>query len=663
MAQEQRQPLGGFCVSRTDFTEQFFQFSPRTPCLRSQKTPRSPHPVHRGEAAELWQITPPPRLSCLSMFSIKVCAAQSAVKVPFRNPPRHPHPQSRSANPPRPPPRVSPHPARPRLSGLRALATAPAVPHLVCMREDGKITGHDLVALGLEPGPTFASALSFARSELSRGLGWEEVSREVTRKFIRPKPVLLGLGPEKPVAVAATPSSEEEERNIAASLARIRELTRSPVVKAAALMPDTCPSGSGWGEIPVGGVVVTENAVIPAAHSADVNCGMSATFFESARPLSSLMEVLRASTTFGPFPVPPGQENGSPVLSEPVWENPFLRGLESDALRYLGTQGDGNHFSYLGRLSVTKDLVGRLGRVGHEKLAARFRPYVGTTLWGLVTHHGSRNFGAKVYRRGLEAAVAYTSTVAAGIPKSAAWLDLGTRTGADYWEALRYVSRWTAENHAVIHRKFLSAAGSMPIANISNHHNAVWRREGGVYHGKGATPAWKTAGVPRLGIIPLNMGREILLVEGSDNARFLSFAPHGAGRNRSRSATKAGFVDAATGQVDMDRVNRSVAEQAPGVEVAWASGRADISETPMGYKPASKVKEEIESHGLATIIAEISPRGCMMAGDFGEARKSRPRPRDRGVSRPAPRGLATLPPPGPSRSAPPPAGPAISRSP
>jgi hypothetical protein len=142
------------------------------------------------------------------------------------------------------------------------------------MKEGVEITGHDLVGLGVEPGPEFARALSFARSELARGLGWEEVSRKVVDKFIHPRVELLSLGAEKSVSVAAAPSSEEEENNVSVSLARIKELTRSPVVKSAALMPDTCPSGSGWGEIPVGGVVVTGNEVIPAAHSADVNCGM-----------------------------------------------------------------------------------------------------------------------------------------------------------------------------------------------------------------------------------------------------------------------------------------------------------------------------------------------------------------------------------------------------
>jgi tRNA-splicing ligase RtcB len=511
------------------------------------------------------------------------------------------------------------------------------------MKEGVEITGHDLVGLGVEPGPEFARALSFARSELARGLGWEEVSRKVVDKFIHPRVELLSLGAEKSVSVAAAPSSEEEENNVSVSLARIKELTRSPVVKSAALMPDTCPSGSGWGEIPVGGVVVTGNEVIPAAHSADVNCGMSATFFESARPLSSLMEALRSSTVFGPFPTPRGQENRSDVLSEPVWSNPFLKGLESEALRYLGTQGDGNHFSYLGQLAVSSVLVDRLAQSGHEKLARQLKPAVGKKIWALVTHHGSRNFGAKVYRRGLEAAVKYTATVASGIPKAAAWLDLGTKIGADYWGALQYISRWTEENHAVIHRKFISAVGSLPVANISNHHNAVWKREDGVYHGKGATPAWKVGGISQLGIIPLNMGREILLVEGLDNSKFLSFAPHGAGRNRSRSATKKEFIDPATGKISMDKVNQSVTEQAPGIEIVWASGLADISETPVGYKSASKVKEEIESHGLARIIAEISPRGCMMAGDFGETWKSRSRSKD--IAKSQCQGFAGLRPP------------------
>lgn len=495
-------------------------------------------------------------------------------------------------------------------------------PSFAPLDREGIITGHDLVRLGVRPGRGFASELSHARQSLAGGEEWPSIAARIQERSrsAASRPPKLGLQPALPVSVAATPQDEEEEENVRLALEKMRELTTVPVVTAAALMPDTCPSGNEWGAIPVGGVVVTRNSVIPGAHSADVNCGMYATFFSSRASARELMDALRRSTFFGPFPVPPGQESHHPVLDEDIWSNPFLRGLENDALRYLGTQGDGNHFSYVGEIEVAPSLVTALDSAGHPDLAASLAPHRGSRLWSLVTHHGSRNFGAKVYRRGLEAAARYTAEVANGIPKNASWLDLDTEEGRQYWEALGYVGRWTSANHETVHRKFLHAAGAPAIAVVANHHNAVWRRDIGICHGKGATPAWRDGGVARLGVIPLNMGREILLVEGSDNSEFLSFAPHGAGRNRSRGATKKQFLDPATGEPDPALVERSLLEQTSGLEIAWASGTPDISETPLGYKPASKVRSEIEEFRLARVIAEVKPRGCMMAGEF------RPRP-------------------------------------
>jgi len=485
------------------------------------------------------------------------------------------------------------------------------------MPEQTHITGHDLIQAGLAPGREFGQALAFANHELASGKAWSTVKTEVLAQFSRKIAPKIRLKPELVIPVAAKPESAEEEQNLADALCKIRELSQVPIVESAALMPDHCPTGQEWGCIPVGGAITTINSVIPAAHSADINCGMHATFFQTSHSVNDLMGMLRASTLFGPYAIPKGQEVSHTVLQESVWSNPYLQGLEDHALRCLGTQGDGNHFSYLGSLSVQEGLIRNLEKSGHYSQARAFSEHRGATLQVLVTHHGSRNFGAKVYRRGLDAAIRYTSEIADQIPKSGAWLDLATPEGSQYWEALEYVSRWTSVNHEVIHEKFLQAAGCLSITSIANHHNAVWRHEARIYHGKGATPAWKDSqGRPQLGLIPLNMGREILLVEGMDNHQFLSFAPHGAGRNRSRTVIKREFLDPATGLEDTNAIKNAIAQQTKNIIIEWASGKPDISESPLGYKSASKVKQEIADFGLAKIIGEIYPRGCIMAGEI-----------------------------------------------
>jgi RNA-splicing ligase RtcB len=137
-------------------------------------------------------------------------------------------------------------------------------------------------------------------------------------------------------------------------------------------------------------------------------------------------------------------------------------------------------------------------------------------------------------------------------------------------------------------------------------------------HGKGATPAWRDAqGRPLIGLIPLNMAREILLVLGADNDRYLSFCPHGAGRNLSRTAMLRPYKDA-EGALDPARVRQALAETTGGLDIRWFTGTPDLSESPLGYKNATAVKAQIARFGLATVVGEIQPQGCIMAGEAAE---------------------------------------------
>jgi RNA-splicing ligase RtcB len=225
--------------------------------------------------------------------------------------------------------------------------------------------------------------------------------------------------------------------------------------------------------------------------------------------------------------------------------------------------------------------------------------------------------GAHVYKRGQVAALKHTAKVADHIPKAAAWLDASSEMGAAYWEALQYVARWTKANHQAIHARFLQRIGAEVVTEFGNEHNFVWKRGDMFMHGKGATPAWSDEqGRPLLGLIPLNMAAPILMVLGKDNDEFLSFAPHGAGRNISRTAFKRQFPDAESRQ-------RSIEASTEGIDVRWFCGGADLSETPEAYKNAEQVKAQIEQFGLAEVVAEIQPLGCIMAGDSGVSWRQR----------------------------------------
>ena len=106
--------------------------------------------------------------------------------------------------------------------------------------------------------------------------------------------------------------------------------------------------------------------------------------------------------------------------------NPFLRGLERFAIGHFATQGDGNHFAYVGHLRST-------GQVA------------------LVTHHGSRGLGAQLYKRGMAVARRHTAIHAPKVPGHNAWIKASSDDGRAYWEALQVVRLWTKANHITIH--------------------------------------------------------------------------------------------------------------------------------------------------------------------------------------------------------------------
>lgn len=342
---------------------------------------------------------------------------------------------------------------------------------------------------------------------------------------------------------------------------------------------------------------------------------MYATFFMGDRSIASMLDDLMASTRFGMGGRKEDDIVPHPVVDEEVWENPFLKGLERQARIHMADQGDGNHFAYIGRLRIEPAFLAHLQVNGYASHAEALQSHNECLV--LVTHHGSRGLGAHVYTRGQKAAMAHMKQIAENIPAPAAWLDYNTDEGRDYWEALQYVSRWTRANHESIHARFLEKSGVLKLTAFGNEHNFVWKRDELFLHGKGATPAWRDdQGRPLLGLIPLNMAAPILIVLGQDNTDHLSFAPHGAGRNFSRTAITRPFKND-DGELDEKRLAKSIAESTKGIDVRWFYGKPDISETPIGYKSAAQVKEQINRFQLADVIAEIEPLGCIMAGDSG----------------------------------------------
>lgn len=480
-----------------------------------------------------------------------------------------------------------------------------------------EIKARDLIAAGWHAGRRLGPALRRARELEAQGLSREQVLAELEREFPKQLAVILPRPQPAPFTEAITPETEEETANVATARARMLELLQVPVVERGTIMPDACPAGPARATIPVGGAIAVNQAIMPGAHSADICCSMFATFFPANHPTGELMDQLERTTHFGAGGRPRGSQWNAPVLEEPVWDNPFLKDLHGRAREFMGTQGDGNHFAYIGRIAFTESQRAALADAGYTELSEWIERCDGV-FNVLVTHHGSRGLGADVYKRGRLAAEKWCRENTKGIPEAAAWLPFDSPEGRDYWHALQYVSRWTRENHAQIHAAFLRRIGQRALVQFGNEHNFVWRRGDTFLHGKGATPAWKAEdGRPLLGLIPLNMAREVLVVLGGDNAEFLSFCPHGAGRNLSRTAMLRPYRDE-EGNLDPARVQAVLASTTAGLDIRWYCGAPDLSESPLGYKDASKVKEQIARFGLAKVVGEIQPRGCIMAGERGE---------------------------------------------
>ena len=111
---------------------------------------------------------------------------------------------------------------------------------------------------------------------------------------------------------------------------------------------------------------------------------------------------------------------------------------------------------------------------------------------------------------------------------------------------------------------------------------------------------------PRL--IPLNMSEPVLIVSGETTAGNLGFAPHGAGRNLSRSQHRRSKEDKTELEVFY--------EETGSLDIRFFSGEIDITELPSAYKNAETLRKQMKDFSLGEVLDEVMPYGCIMAGDW-----------------------------------------------
>ncbi|MGJ4918107.1 RtcB family protein [Bradyrhizobium sp. HKCCYLRH2060] len=436
------------------------------------------------------------------------------------------------------------------------------------------IDGNTLIAWGFKPGRWFKQGLETANAMRADGANDDAIFAAL--QALQPVETLMRTN-GVPFAMLIDADNELERANVAAVAQHMDALMRVPTIVAGAVMPDACPSGTALGTIPVGGVVACEDAIHPGFHSSDICCSVAVTVFARKDDPKRILDAVNAVTHFGP--------GGRDRLHQPRDEvmagfeaNPFLKGLERFAIGHFATQGDGNHFAYVGHLKSTGQAA-------------------------LVTHHGSRGFGAQLYKRGMAVAKRHTAIHAPKVPEHSAWIKASSDDGRAYWEALQVARLWTRANHHAIHDLAAAKLGNAVTDRFWNEHNFVFQKSDGLfYHGKGATPNWSGFSADDDGrtIVPLNMAEPVLILKHRDNKDALGFAPHGAGRNLGRKA----FL----------RENRP--EMPDGIDARFYCGKPDLSELPQAYKNAASVRAQIARYGLGEVIDEVIPYGSIMAGDW-----------------------------------------------
>ncbi|MDO4229344.1 MAG: RtcB family protein [Capnocytophaga sp.] len=443
-----------------------------------------------------------------------------------------------------------------------------------------KVTGKNIINWGFREGKWIGEALKTINEN-----DWEEAEiLAYLEQFRLPDPIPLKTQ-HADFVVNIHPENPLEEDNVQKVIATMRKLLKTPTLEKGALMPDACPTGK-VGIIPVGGVVVAKNAIHPGFHSADICCSVMLTDLGKIDP-KQVLDAAHQSTHFGYGGRPRGQQLPmSEELIKAFGENQFLKNpkLISSAREAMGTQGDGNHFLFVGTSKLT-----------------------GNTM--LVTHHGSRAAGAELYKLGLKVAQKFRPILSPETMPENAWIPFDTEEGQAYWEALQLIRRWTKENHESIHDLTLKKLGVTAKNRFWNEHNFVFRDGDLFYHAKGATPL-DTKFLPEeneLRLIPLNMAEPVLIVKGTTNERNIGFAPHGAGRNFSRGEHRRSKAH--------QTIEEVFAEETAGLDVRFFSGEIDISELPSAYKNAENVRKQIAEYGLCEIVDEVLPYGCIMAGD------------------------------------------------
>jgi tRNA-splicing ligase RtcB (3'-phosphate/5'-hydroxy nucleic acid ligase) len=352
---------------------------------------------------------------------------------------------------------------------------------------------------------------------------------------------------------------------------------RLPVAVQGALMPD---AHVGFG-LPVGGVLATENAVVPYAVGVDIGCRMALSVFDLGEKYlqmnaHALKKALGNYTHFGMDGGLNFEQEHEVLDRSEFGATELLRKLQGKAVKQLGSSGGGNHFVEWGLIELFE--ANSLGLPAGKYLA-------------LLSHSGSRGLGASVAKH--YTAIAMDTCKLPREAQQLAWLSLDTEAGQEYWISMNLAGDYAKACHDCIHANLAKAIGEKPVVRVENHHNFAWEEilwngKKAIVHRKGATPAHRG----ELGIIPGSMASSGYLVRGKGAAESLNSASHGAGRRLSRGKAKESFTVSAMKKI------------LSAAQVTLVGGTPE--ECPLAYKDIDAVMQAQQA--LVEVEGRFTPR-------------------------------------------------------
>ena len=356
-----------------------------------------------------------------------------------------------------------------------------------------------------------------------------------------------------------------------------------------ALSPD---GHVGYG-MPIGGILATENAIVPNAVGVDIGCGMCAVKTSLTEidvdTLKRIMGIIRQIVPVGfkhhrkaqdesLMPMFKRRQGGDEYFKNNL---PIVNEEWESARRQIGTLGGGNHF-----IEIQK---------GDDQY-----------IW-IMIHSGSRNLGKKVADYYNKLAVLLNQKWNSQVPKEweLAFLPIDSEEGQAYLREMQYCVDFALANRSTMIYRIMDAfkrsvikydnqekIGFDEIINIAHNYACLENHFGkNVWvHRKGSTLARRGT----IGIIPGSQGTNSYIVEGKGNRDSFQSCSHGAGRIMGRKkAIESLSLSGEIKKLDNQGILHAI------------RGKQDLDEAPGSYKPIDEVMENQKD--LVKIKVKLRP--------------------------------------------------------